>query len=300
MMCFLAFQWQSFFMHGGAMSELSSFRSPVPNSFAAVQGKYADFTALAPKLNHLLAALPEAEYARLASHLEPVSWPAGRTVHAACDRQKYVYFPISGIVSQFYMMQDGACSEFALTGNEGAIGVASFLGGESAPSGTMALIAGQAFRLRADLLQDEFERGGALALLLLRYTLALITQIGQIAVCNRHHSLEQRLCRWILSVLDRSPSNQLAMTHEVMADALGVRREAVTLSAGRLQLAGLIQYSRGHLTVLDRHRLVARVCECYAVVRREYDRLLPECRQTAAQPIAQPNPIAPRPRLAMA
>ena len=180
----------------------------------------------------------------------------------------------AGIVSRFYVTENGASAGFAVTGSEGVIGVASFLGGESTPSQAVVLSAGYAYRLGADLLKNEFEHDGPLPHLLLRYTQALIAQTGQIAVCNRHHSLEQRLCRWILSCLDRLPSNELTMTQELIADMLGVRREGVTEAAGKLQKAGLIHYSRGRIAVLDRPQLEARVCECYAVVKREYDRLL--------------------------
>ena len=200
--------------------------------------------------------------------------PPGWTVHGAGDREKYLYFLTAGIVSRLYLTENGASAEFALTGSEGVIGVASFLGGESTPSQAVVLSAGYAYRLGVDLLQREFEHDGPLPHLLLRYTQALIAQTGQIAVCNRYHSLEQRLCRWILSCLDRLPSNELTMTQELIAEMLGVRRVGVTEAVGKLQEAGLIHCSRGHIAVLDRPRLEARVCECYAVVRRANDRLL--------------------------
>jgi CRP-like cAMP-binding protein len=205
--------------------------------------------------------------------------PFGGTVYAANDRQKYLYFLIAGIVSKFCVMANGASSQCAVTGSEGVIDVSLFLGGESTSCQTVVLSAGYAYRLGADLLENELERNGSLAHLLLRYTQALITQTAQSAVCNRHHSVEQRLCRWILSCLDRLPSNELTMTQEHIGDMLGVRREGITEAAGNLQRAGLIHYGRGHITVLDRPRLEARACECYAVVKREYDRLLPEHRQ---------------------
>ena len=227
-----------------------------------------------PRQNHLLAALPWADYERLRPHLKPVALPLGRTIYGAADREKYLYFLGAGIVSRVGVTENGASAEFAVTGREGVIGVASFLGGESTPSRAVVLSAGYAYRLDADLLTDEFEHDGPLPHLLLRYTQALIAQTGQIAVCNRHHTLEQQLCRWILSCLDRLPSNELTMTHELIAEMLGVRRVGVTQAAGKLQAAGLIHYSRGHIVVLDRPRLEARVCECYAVVKREYDRLL--------------------------
>lgn len=230
-----------------------------------------------PMQNHLLAALPMRDYERLLPDLELVPLLRGATVHHAEDREKHLYFPAAGIVSRICVTESGASAEFALTGSEGVIGVASFLGGESTPSQAVVLSAGYAYRLRVDRLKGEFERDSPLARLLLRYTLALIAQTGQIAVCNRHHSLEQQLCRWILSCLDRLPSNELTATQEVIAALLGVRREGVTEAAGRLQAAGLIHYGRGHIVILDRARVQARACECYAVVQREYDRLL--CRE---------------------
>jgi CRP-like cAMP-binding protein len=219
------------------------------------------------------------DYERLLPDLEPVPLPLGWAVHGAGEREKYLYFLTAGLVSRFYMTENGASTEFALTGSEGVIGVALFLGGESTPSQSVVLSAGYAYRLGADVLKKEFERGGPLPHLLLRYTQALIVETGQTAVCNRHHSLEQQLCRWLLSSLDRSPTGELTMTQELIADMLGVRREGVTEAAGKLQKAGLIHYSRGHIAVLDRHQLEAQACECYAVVKREYDRLLPEYRQ---------------------
>ncbi len=234
----------------------------------------------APRQNGLLAALPLEDYERLLPDLEPVPLPLGWTVHGAGDREDYLYFLTSGIVSRFCVAENGESAEFAVTGSEGVIGVASFLGGESMPSHAMVLCAGYAYRLGADLVKSEFEHDGPLPQLLLHYTLALIAQTGQIAVCNRHHSLEQRLCRWILSSLDRLPSSELTITQELIADMLGVRRESITEAAGKLQKAGLIHYRRGHIDVLDRPQLETQVCECYATVRREYDRLLPGYRQT--------------------
>jgi len=185
-----------------------------------------------------------------------------------------VFFPTDGIISLLYVMENGASAEIAVTGNEGLVGIALFMGGESTPSRAVVQSAGQAYRLRADFLKEEFERGGELQHLLLRFTQALITQMAQTAVCNRHHTVEQQLCRWLLLSLDRLPSNDLIMTQELIANMLGVRREGVTEAAGHLQQAGLIQYQRGHITVLDRPKLAERVCECYAVVKRESDRLL--------------------------
>ncbi len=228
-----------------------------------------------PRQNRLLAALPLEDYERLLPDLEPVSLPLGWTVHSAGDREKYLFFLTAGIVSKFYVTESGASTGFAVTGSEGVIGVASFMGGESTLSQAVVLSAGYAYRLGADLVKDEFKHGGPLPHLLLRYTHALMGQTGQIAVCNRHHSLEQQLCRWILSCLDRLPSNELTMTQEVISDMLGVRREGVTEAAGKLQKAGLIHYSRGRIAVRDRPQLEAKACECYAVVKREYSRLIP-------------------------
>ena len=248
---------------------------PYPEAyFAPMDSKHGVPARPTPRQNHLLAALPLDDYVRLMPDLEPVALPKGWTVHRAGDQEHYLYFLIAGIVSRFYMMENGASAHFAITGSEGVIGVTSFLGGESTPSQAVVLSAGYAYRLRAGLLKNEFARGGPLHHLLLRYTQALIAQTAQSAVCNRHHSLEQQLCRWILSSLDRLHSNELTMTQELIANMLGVRREGVTDAAGKLQKAGLIHYSRGHITVLDRPKLEAQVCECYVVVKREYDRLL--------------------------
>ena len=258
------------------MSELDSYHSYAETRLASRGRTRAVSAAHAPRRNQLLAALPWEDYERLLPDLEPVPLPLGWTVHGAGDRQRYLHFLTAGIVSRYYVTQNGAATEFAVTGRQGAIGIASFLGGESTPSQAVVVSAGHAYRLGADLVSGEIEHDGALPHLLLRYTLALIAQAGQIAVCNRHHSLQQQLCRWILSCLDRLPSNEMTITQELIADMLGVRRESVTEAAGQLQKAGLIHYSRGHITVLDRPRLEARACECYAVVKREYDRLLPE------------------------
>jgi CRP-like cAMP-binding protein len=232
-----------------------------------------------PGHNQLLAALPLDDYERLLPDLEPFPLPSGWTVHRAGDREKYLYFLTAGIVSRFYVTENGASAGIALTGSEGVIGVAAFLGGDSTPIRAMVLSAGYAYRLGSSLVQHEFEHESPLANLLLRYTQALIAQTGQIAVCNRYHSLEQRLCRWILSCLDRLPSNELTVTQELIAELLGVRRVGVTEAIGHLQAAGLIHCARGLIAVLDRPRLEARVCECYAIVRRAYDRLVPGCRR---------------------
>ena len=227
-----------------------------------------------PKQNQLLAALPVAAYKRLLPHLELVAMPLGWALYESRGEQGYVYFPITGIVSLLYVMEDRSPAEIAVVGNEGVVGIALFMGGETTPSRAVVQGAGYSYRLKANFLKREFERGGPLQHLLLHYTQALITQMVQTAACNRHHTIEQQLCRWLLLSLDRLPSNELAMTQDLIADMLGVRREGVTVAAGHLQSAGLIHYARGKITVLDRAKLEARVCECYAVVKHEYDRLL--------------------------
>ena len=222
----------------------------------------------------MLAALPAEDFGRIAAHLQSIPLPLGWALYESGAQMHHVYFPTTGIVSLLTVMEDGASAEIALTGNEGLVGVSLFMGGGSTPSRAVVHSAGHAYRLRANLMKSEFERGGELQHLLLRYTQAMITQVAQTAVCNRHHSLEQRLCRWLLLSLDRLPSNEVYMTQELIANALGVRREGVTAAAGHLQEAGLIHYRRGRITVLDRPGLEACVCECYAVVKRETDRLL--------------------------
>jgi len=233
-------------------------------------------TPESPRQNHLLAALPETDFQRLSPHLESVSLPLALAIFEPGRKLRHLYFPTSGIVSLLYAMESGASTEIAVIGNEGAVGIALFMGGESTPNRAVVQSAGHGFRLKADVLKVEFDRGGALQHLLLRYTQALIAQMTQTAVCNRHHGLDQQLCRWLLLSLDRLPSNELVMTQELIANMLGVRREGVTEAAGHLQKAGLIHYRRGHITVLDRAKLEKRVCECYAVVRIEMDRLLPD------------------------
>jgi CRP-like cAMP-binding protein len=226
--------------------------------------------------NHLLAVLPEAEWARVASHLAFVDLPLGQVVYESGDRLQHVYFPTTSIISLLYVMEDGASAEIAIVGNEGLVGIALFMGGETTPSRAVVQSAGHAYRLEARLLKEEFNRAGPVQRLLLRYTQALITQMAQTAVCNRHHSIDQQLCRWLLLSIDRLPSNELKMTQELIANMLGVRRSGVTEAALKLQDAGLIRYSHGHIEVLDRAGLEQRVCECYSVVRREFDRLLPD------------------------
>ena len=229
-----------------------------------------------PKQNGLLKALADTDYERLLPSLEHVPLELGRALYESGAEQGYVYFPTASIVSLLYVMENGSSAEIAVVGNEGVVGIALFMGGESTPNRAVVQSAGHAYRLRGSLLRTEFERGGRLQMILLRYTQALITQMAQTAVCNRHHSVEQQLCRWLLRSLDRLPSNELSMTQELMANMLGVRREGVTEAAGKLQAAGLIEYSRGKITVLHRPKLETRVCECYAVVKRETDRLLAE------------------------
>ena len=257
------------------MLRQQSFRPYPETHFAPAGEKRAASAQRTPRQNQLLAALPAVDYGRLLPHLEPVSLPLGCTVHEAGAQERYLYFLTAGVVSRFHLTRSGASAEFALTGNEGVIGIATFLGGDSTTSRAMVLSSGYAYRLGASQVRREFERGGPLVNLLLRYTQALIAQMMQTAACNRHHSIEQQLCRSILLCLDRSPSNELTMTHEQMADMLGVRREGVTEAAGHLQTAGLIRYSRGHIAVQDRPKLEKRTCECYSAVRREYYRLLP-------------------------
>ena len=227
-----------------------------------------------PKQNHLLAALPSADYKRLLPELEYVRLELGQVLYESGSGQAYVYFPTDSIVSLLYVMQNGSSAEIAVVGYEGMVGIALFMGGETTPSRAVVQSAGSAYRFRDSVLKIEFERGGALQHLLLRYTQSLITQMAQTAACNRHHAVEQQLCRWLLLSLDRLHSSELTMTQELIANMLGVRREGVTEAAGNLQAAGLIHYSRGKITVLDRSKLEARVCECYAVVKRESDRLL--------------------------
>jgi CRP-like cAMP-binding protein len=225
--------------------------------------------------NQLLAALPLAEWQRWQPQLEAVALPLGQVLYEAGSTLGHVYFPTTAIVSLLYVMQDGASAEIAVVGREGIVGVALFMGGESTPSRAVVQSAGHGLRLQAKLLKEEFESSPAVMHLLLRYTQALITQMAQTAECNRHHSLDQQLCRWLLLSLDRLSGSELRMTQELIANMLGVRREGVTEAALKLQKAGLIQYSRGRILVLDRPGLERRSCECYAVVKKEYDRLLP-------------------------
>jgi CRP-like cAMP-binding protein len=244
-------------------------------AWALLDERDGDRFRVTPKDNRLLAALPEEDYGKLRPLLEPVTLALGMALYESGGVQGYVYFPTSSIVSLLYVLEDGSSAEIAVTGCEGLVGIALFMGGETTPSRAVVQSAGRGYRIKAAALKQKFEAGGALQLLLLRFTQALITQMTQTAVCNRHHAVDQQLCRWLLLSLDRLPANDLVMTQELIANMLGVRREGVTEAAGKLQTAGLIEYSRGHITVLDRKGLEARVCECYAVVKKEYDRLLP-------------------------
>jgi CRP-like cAMP-binding protein len=228
------------------------------------------------KMNHLLAALPAAEWGRWEPQLERVQMPLGQVLYESGSTLTHAYFPTTAIVSLLYVMENGASAEIAVAGNEGMVGISLFMGGGSTPSRGVVQSAGQGFRVRSQFIKDEFDRAGSVMHLLLRYTQALITQMSQTAVCNRHHSLDQQLCRWLLLSLDRLQGNELVMTQELIANMLGVRREGVTEGALRLQAAGLIRYARGHITVLDRAGLESRTCECYAVVKKEYRRLLPQ------------------------
>ena len=228
---------------------------------------------LAPERNRLLAALSPAEKDRIFPHLRSVPMPLGKALYESGDVQRFVYFPTNCIVSLLNVMESGASAEVAVVGNEGVIGIALFMGGETTPSRAIVQSAGEAYRLVGQRLKDEFHRSGGMQVLLLRYTQALITQMAQTAVCNRHHSVDQQLCRWLLLSLDRLDSNRLTMTQDLIANMLGVRREGVTESAGRLQRLGVIRYSRGSITVLDRPHLERLCCECYDVVKRETDRL---------------------------
>lgn len=241
------------------------------------------------KINYLLSSLPVDAYARLVPNLELVALPLGKVLYESGDTLRHVYFPVDCIVSLLYVMEDGASAEISVVGKEGIIGVALFMGGESTPSRAVIQSGGYAYRLLAQKFKDEFNRHSEFLMLLLRYTQSLITQIAQTAVCNRHHSIDQQLCRWLLLSLDRLPTNRLTMTQELIANMLGVRREGVTESAGKLQKLGVIEYSRGHITVLDRAQLEELSCECYAVVKKETDRLMP-CPLTPAASL-RPAPL---------
>lgn len=229
-----------------------------------------------PRLNQILSALPVTDYERLLPDLELVAMPLGWTLSESGDHVNYLHFPISGIISLIYDLEDGSSSEIALVGNEGMVGISIFMGGESMPSSTVVQSPGQAYRLSRKIMKREFSTGGKLQLLSLLYTQALLAQTSQTAVCNQHHSLDQQLCRWLLMSLDRLHKNNLIITQELIASLLGVRRESITQAAGKLQKDGLIDYARGRITVIDRSKLEVRACECYSDVKKEYQRLLPQ------------------------
>ena len=258
-----------------AADTLRSGASKAPAAPSKDRSRVAAPATHDPRQNHLLDALPSSDYERLASHLELIPMALGDVLYESGVKLRHVYFPTTSIVSMLYVMEDGASAEIAIVGNEGILGISLFMGGDTTPSRAIVQSAGHGYRLKADLLKAEFGRFGPTMHLLLRYTQALITQMSQTAVCNRHHSVDQQLCRWLLLSLDRLDSNQLTMTQELIANMLGVRREGVTKNAGKLQDAGLIHYRRGRITVLDRPGLEARSCECYQVVKTEFDRLLP-------------------------
>lgn len=228
-----------------------------------------------PKQNHLLGAIPEVEWMRFAPHLAPVFLGLGDVIYESGTDQPHVYFPTDSIVSLLYVLEDGSSAEIAIVGNEGLVGISLFMGGDTTPSRAVVQSAGHAYRMEGKFIRDEFILAGPVQQLFLRYTQAMLTQMAQTAVCNRHHSVDQQLCRWLLMSLDRLPSNDLTMTHELIANMLGVRREGVTQAAGKLQHAGVINYQRGRITVLDRPQLERMACECYEVVRKEFMRLLP-------------------------
>lgn len=234
-----------------------------------------------PHQNHLLNALLEVDFDRLSPNLELIEMPLGEVLYESGGKLRHVYFPTTSIVSLLYVMENGASAEIAVVGNEGILGISIFMGGNTTPSRAVVQSAGHGYRMKSELLKNEFNRAGPVMRLLLRYTQALITQMSQTAVCNRHHSIEQQLCRWLLLSLDRLSENQLNMTQELIANMLGVRREGVTEAAGKLQQAGIIEYSRGRILVLDRPALEKRVCECYQVVKTEFDRLLPLLHENA-------------------
>ena len=274
--------------------QLPELPKPYPGTPAvAPEAEYRPFALSSlqgPAQNHLLAALPPADFERLAPELELVPMPLGEILYQPGRPIRHAYFPTTAIVSLHYVMESGASAESAGVGNEGVVGVSLFMGGNTTPSSAVVHTAGHGYRLASGLLKQEFDRGGLLQHLLLRYTQALITQVTQTAVCNRHHSVEQQLCRWLLTTLDRFPARELVMTQELVASMLGVRREGITESAGKLQLAGFIRYRRGHIAVLERTGLESRTCECYAVVKKEMARLLSDVQYRQAIP----TPMAPR------
>ncbi len=241
--------------------------------------------AESPRRNHLLAAVPEREFASFSAHLELVPMPLGKMLYVPDEQLEHAYFPTTAIVSLHYNTESGATAEMAGVGNEGMVGVSLYMGGDTTPSSAVVQTAGAAFRLERGRLLQEFNRAGALHKLLLRYMQALMTHMAQTAVCNRHHTVEQQLCRWLLLTLDRLPTNQLVMTQELVANMLGVRREGITEAAGNLQRSGFISYRRGHIAVLDRHGLETHACECYDVVRTEMKRLFSDMQPRGARPV---------------
>lgn len=247
------------------------------------------FSLQSPKQNRILAALPPEDYARLLPYLDFVSMPLGQTIYEPRNTVTHLYFPTSSIVAPLYAIENGASVRLAIIGNEGLTGISSLLGGGGTPSGIVVQTAGNGYRIKANTLKREFDLGGNLQQVVLRYTQALITQTAQNAVCNRHHNIEQQLCRFLLMSLDRLPSEEMQMTHEQIAVMLGVRRESVTQAAVKLQTIGAIRYSRGHIAVLDREELENIVCECYTVVNDEYDRLLWNYASDTAQEAAKPS-----------
>jgi CRP-like cAMP-binding protein len=258
------------------LDQTQSLNDPASMSQAGEFGSSMELSSDTPRQNYLLAALPEAEWDRLRPRMELKPMPLGHVLYEPGSAMRHVYFPTTSIISLLYVMENGSSAEIAIVGNEGIVGISLFMGGETTSSRAVVQSAGRAYRVPGKYLKEEFFRAGPLQRLLLRYTQALITQMGQTAVCNRHHSVEQQLCRWLLMSLDRLASNELRMTQELIANMLGVRREGVTESAGKLQKLGLIRYNRGVIVVIDRPALEAHACECYAVVKREFDRLLPE------------------------
>jgi len=240
--------------------------------------------------NHLLAALPAAEFRRLAPHLERFPVRLGETLYGPGEQLQHGYFPTTAVISLMYVTKSGASAEMASVGNEGALGISLFMGGNTTPSSAVVQIAGVCYRLKADLLQEEFNRGGSAQYLLLRYTQALAVHFSQTASCNRHHSIEQQLCRWLLSTLDRLPSNKVVMTHELVAGILGVRRESITAAAAKLQRAGVLSYRRGHIAVIGRPGLEAGACECYRVVKQHYSRLRGDDLRRERRPTAAATP----------
>jgi CRP-like cAMP-binding protein len=250
-----------------------------------------------PAQNYLLAVLPPEEFARLSAHLELVTLRLGQTLYEPGDQLQHVYFPTTAIVSLLYVLESGSSAEIAGVGNEGVLGISLFMGGNTTPSTAVVQTAGYGYRLSGTLLKNEFNRGGLVQRLLLRYTQALLTAMCQTAACNRHHSIEQQLCRWLLQIVDRLPERELVMTQELIASALGVRREGVTEAAGKLQRAGLIHYRRGHISVSNRLGLEGRACECYGVLHREAARLMAITTADGQMQVGARRPLPPEPSL---